>query len=969
MLATAVNYQQCVTLIANSGIQFLDFAVTLKMDAQPPGKFVRQTANGPLLRLIYSEARGKYLLPQATEEPEVVRPEFSLPLEQSLRLLNQVWLPLPFFRFNPPSTFLPGPDNWARVQIITLEPPEQLRITLAFDTKTYPPGHASALLAPNHQDLTIGLSFALAHRSQDLADFLDATWVDGWLREVFTQQAMLHEQRQKQTIQTALREFEYQAHYLNLLELLANQLRIPIIKLGGNERQQPIPVDLILDVGNSHSCGVLVEDHPAEPNGLKHRDELQLRDLSKPHYLYGGLFSSRTEFAQAKFGKPNYSFASGRDDAFQWPTLTRVGHEAWRLAQQQGEQGSTGLSSPRHYLWDQERYAPGWRFNRMAENSGQELPATAAPLAQLLNDEGQPLYSLPPDERLPVFSPHYSRSALMAFMLSELLAQALMQINSVVQRYRRPHSTAPRRLRTLILTLPAAMSEPEREIFRQRIHEAIALVWQAMGWHPADTATSPLPLPNVRMEWDEAACSQLVYLYNEIQVNFSGHAEAFFTALARPDNRKPSGEKILRIASVDIGGGTTDLAITQYQLGKAAGNQFNVTPQILFRDGFNVAGDDILLEIIQRYVLPALQAALKQAGVTAPDLLMSKLCGQENPSVCQQKVTLQLFMPLGQAILERYERFHPLQLRSEIDAVFGELLIQMPAEHLLKYINGEVQRQLPADAEPFDILQVPLILRFNQLHAEFLTSHLTITRYLRLLAEVIALHNCDVLLLTGRPARFPGIQALFRQLQPLPSTRIIALDHYHIGSWYPFSHQGRIDNPKSTAAVGAMLCLLAQDLRLPGFYFKAAGFHPYSTLRYLGRLSSDNLLPADQVYYSELNLELPDGGLSTDTRFAINGTLCLGFRQLNNEYWPAAPLFTLTVTEPQLMRKLASGGLLFLKLALQPGQLARFLVVAAELEDGSPVPTAHVQLKLNTLAGSNTGAFDYWIDSGSVFKP
>lgn len=123
----------------------------------------------------------------------------------------------------------------------------------------------------------------------------------------------------------------------------------------------------------------------------------------------------------------------------------------------------------------------------------------------------------------------------MTFMLSELLAQALMQINSVAQRLKMTHSSAPRQLRSIILTLPSAMPKPEREIFRRRMYQAIGLVWKSMGWHPADhdfsseadRAESTVPVPDVQMEWDEATCGQMVYLYNETQVNFGGCSEEF----------------------------------------------------------------------------------------------------------------------------------------------------------------------------------------------------------------------------------------------------------------------------------------------------------------------------------------------------------------------------------------------------------------------------------------------------------
>lgn len=1003
MLATITDYKQKITLIQNSGIQFLDFALKPELETELPNKFVRKSANGPLLRLNYNEHNGKYSLMVPGAAPEIVKPEFSFPLEQSLKLLNKIWLPLPFLRFNPPRTFINGPDNWARMQILVLDSPDQdgntLRVTLAFDTKVYPEGHANEYLAPNENDIKTGLSFALAYHNEELAEFLDLTWVDGWLREVFIQQASEQEERTARHISASLREFEYQAHYLNLLELLGSQVGVPEIKINTSTLQEPaVNVDLILDVGNSHTCGILVEDHTDESNGLKQTYELQIRDLSEPHHLYNELFESRVEFAQAKFGKQNFSVESGRDDAFIWPAITRVGSEASRMALHRlGTEGSTGISSPRRYLWDEETYTPGWRFNETQSTQTDEPLATAPPLTNLVNDDGQPLYSLPLDDRLPVFSPHYSRSSLMTFMLSELLAQALMQINSAAQRLKMTHANAPRQLRAIILTLPSAMPKPEREIFRRRMKEAIALVWKSMGWHPADDnfvseadrAKSSVPVPSVQMEWDEATCGQMVYLYNETQVNFGGRTAAFFASMARPDKQLEAGEsagKTLRIASIDIGGGTTDLAITQYWLDGGMGNNVKISPRLLFREGFKVAGDDILLDVIQLYILPALQAHLKKAAVANTDVLMDKLFGNDGrmdgQSALRQQATLQIFMPVGRAILEAYESFEPLDTNAEIEANFGELLSQQPTAKVLEYINSEVQRELPADAAEFDILQVPLVLKLSKLHGEFLSNRMSITQNLRSLSEVVSLYSCDVLLLTGRPSRFPGIQALFRHLQPLPNNRILSLDGYHTSDWYPFSKQGRIENPKSTAAVGAMLCLLALDLRLAGFYFKAGDFQPYSTIRYLGMLDNSDALTDENVYYRDIDLDSADYTLPSEVRFQVRGTLCLGFRQLDNDRWPASPLYSLSIVDQELARKVAGDSVLHVRLKLATGDNSwvdksridknsgpeRFEIADAVLQDGSRVPSHHLRLKLNTLASNGSASTHYWIDSGSVFR-
>lgn len=994
MLATITPFKQKISLIQNSGVQFLDFALTPTVDHEQPGKFVRQTANGPLLRLIHNPQTDKYLLPiNNGGTPEVVKPEFSFPLEHSLSLFSNLWLPLPFLRFNAPRTFMGRPENWARVQILALETPDQdgnsYRICLAFDTKVYPEGSENEALALSEEDINTGGGFTLAYNSDELAEFLDLTWVNGWLREAFSEQAVALENRSAVQLKNALREFEYQAHYLNILQMLGTQLDLPEIKISASTLQEPaVNVDLILDVGNSHTCGILVEDHADEHNGLKQSYELQLRDLSRPHYVYNEMFESRIEFAEAKFGKSSYSMESGREDAFIWPSIARVGREASRLAQaRQGTEGSTGISSPRRYLWDEELYAPGWRFSQSNSKTISEPPAIALPMSHLIDDEGQPLYSQPLDERMPVFSAHYSRSSLMALMLSELLSQALMQINSAAQRQKMTHSSAPRQLRNIILTLPSAMPKPEREIFRRRMVEAIGLVWKALDWHPADDdfttladkEKSQIPVPEVHMEWDEATCGQLVYLYNETQVNFAGRTAEFFASMARPDKALSEGEipgRMLRIASIDIGGGTTDMAITQYRLDDGIGNNVKIIPRLLFREGFKVAGDDILLDVVQLYVLPALQQALKQRGVVAPEGLMSRLFGGEGKMDAQltqrQQITLQLFIPIGHAVLQAYEQFDPLDSAAEIDATFGELLTSAPTDKVLAYINSEIQRELPKDAAEFDILQVPLILRLTQLHAEFLSDRMNITQHLRSLCEVVSLYDCDVLLLTGRPARFPGIQALFRHLQPLPINRILSLDGYHTNQWYPFNKDGAIENPKSTAAVGAMLCLLALDLRLAGFYFKAGDFKPYSTVRYLGMLNSSHSLAGENVYYHDIDLDDDKFRLPAETYFQMRGSLCLGFRQLDNDRWPASPLYTLSIIDQQLARKLTADSILRVRLSVEKGDShsgpERFKIAEALLEDGSRVPAHHLSLKLNTLPGSGAGEAHYWIDSGSIFR-
>ncbi|MDX6042328.1 virulence factor SrfB [Scandinavium lactucae] len=991
MLVTLCDYQQSVTLIANSGVQFLDFGLT-PQDSLSNGRFVRKTANGPLLRLNYDIVNCRYTLPPIDgQQAEVVKPESTLPLEQSLAVLDGVWLPLPFLRFNPPRTFVEGPDNWARVQIRKLPEPDSAgnthRVTIALDSQIR--DDAPMGLAPVDNDLLNGTRFALAWRDEEVADFLDQTWIDGWLREVFSHYACVEENRSEREIAQAMRGFEYQGHWLNLLALLGEQLKVPEVKIVTATVSTPaIPVDLILDVGNSHTCGVIIEDHGDANDGLRQTAELQVRSLSEPQFLNAPLFTSRLEFSEARFGKQHFSVESGREDAFIWPSIVRVGDEARKLAMQRlGTEGNSGISSPRRYLWDETPTVQDWRFSQMNSRTQREPVAAAFPLAYLMNDDGQPLFTLPQDERMPVFSPQYSRSTLMTHMLCEILAQALGQINSVATRQRLGFPSSPRQLRTLILTLPSAMPKQEREIFRRRMFEAIALVWKALGWHPQDDdfATqkqqdkSVVPVPKIHMEWDEASCGQLVWLYNEAMSHFGGQTEAFFAALARPDRQAEPGTRpgrALRVAAVDLGGGTTDMAITHYRLDEGTGSNVKISPQLLFREGFKVAGDDILLDIIQRCVLPALQNQLQKSGIADAPALMATLFGDsgriDTQAVLRQQTTLQLFMPIGHAILGAWEQSDINDPLAGLHATFGELLPQVPTRNVMNYVGQAIGHALPPGSEPFDVLATPLQVSFRSLHEAMLAGEFTIAAPLHAVCEAISHYACDVLLVTGRPGCLPGVQALIRYLQPVPVNRMVWMDSYHVHEWYPFSQQGRIGNPKSTAAVGAMLCSLALDLRLPRFNFKAADIGAYSTVRYLGVLDNTvNTLREENIWYAELDLDKPGAKVDARLHFPLRGNVTLGFRQLANARWPATPLYTLSINSPEVAKAIAGDGVLQVRLQLSGGNRSQgpeaFTLADAWLQDGTPVPPDALTLKLNTLADRRHSGSHYWIDSGSVY--
>lgn len=1018
MLPEIIKFEEVATLVSHSGVQFMDFGLTLDPRREPAGEF-KYLANTPRIptRLLVNQESGEqfHVIERegAKDKIETVRePDFDVPMATSLQQLDGAWLPVPFLRFRPPSKFDQGPANWARMRLVALDEPDldghTHRLTLAFDTRTLPHRDNTTYLCPADDDISAGANFRLATMTIDMKWFMDKPWVKEWLEELFREaNPGLDSQQMEEAID---QERLHLAHYLNVLSLLHRPIKeehrdpIPRIAIPDirviTQTEGAIPVDLVLDVGNSRTCGILIEDHGQSGMGLKHNYVLELRDLVDPERVYREPFESRVEFSQTFFGKDHLSVKSGRHDAFLWPTIARVGDEAGRLAgRRRGTEGSTGLSSPKRYLWDEELYRHGWRFNSAYVRTDTEPHATAAPFSHLINEQGDALYAVSEEKQMPVFKPHYSRSSLMTFMLAEVLAQALMQINSPAQRVRQGHTNRPRQLRSITLTVPPAMPQAERSLLVSRLEQSVVLVWKSLGWHndkeesdpfKATDATLRAPMPKLRVEWDEASCGQLVYLYTEIKENFAGHPEEFFDALAR--SGKPDRERI-SLGTIDIGGGTTDLVITDYHLDRngsgSSGSNVFVVPEQRFRDGFRVAGDDILLDVIQLFVLPSFEAALKQAGIASPDAMMSRLCGQEGANaqeqVLRQQLNLQVFTPLGLALLEAYEGFDPEKPSAPQTLTYGERLGELAvSDPVRRYVESALRRELGPECE-FNLLGIPLTINLLEVHRAFLKDRFNICKTLASLCEVVFQYQCDSLLITGRPSRLPGIQAYLRKMLPLPPGRILPLQGYRTGSWYPFHRNGRIDDPKSTASVGAMLCLLCTQRNLSNFFFRATALRPYSTIRHIGLIDNNNTIPDVDVTYRDIATNEDDTAIllpkdeNGDTpAIEMRGPLRIGFRQLAAQRWPASPLYVLDVT-PSGARKLstleASGEtapVLQVRLAVNEsaskGSLIsdRLEVVGVETNGNSNFTPKDLKLQLNTLIDAGLGDTNYWLDSGSV---
>ncbi len=982
-LARLPSYPSPTTLIARSGIQFLDFGfdpARLKMREWG----FHDTASGgsvdDLVQLDFDEVRGQYEVVENGRR-RAAEPNLVVTAKDALAPFVDKWVPVPFLQMRPNNQYREGPADWARLRIVDLEQRygegfrdeqgNRYRCVLAFDTGLIAEAEGRAYLAPSSKDVTAGALFSLAPQQRANHWLLRQGWMSQWLEELFRE---IHPRATVEEIESDIKQKpqEAAARYLAFLGVLAEAVHFPPVKLVGDAERPgrgAIEVDLVLDVGNSRTCGLLIEAAGELGINLNDSYELALRDLSHPECVHAKPFESRVEFAQAWFGKNHLSRLGGRADAFVWPTMTRVGPEATRLAaRRRGTEGNTGMSSPKRYLWDEEAQTREWRFNVAYAQDQTAMPAAAGPMAQLINQKGEPLHLVEPEadsaDHLPVFEPLYSRSSIMTFSLTEVLLQALTLMNSPQQRGRRAHAETPRRLRRIVLTLPTGMPLAERLIFRKRAEAARDLVWMMMGWKLDDVAAPP---PRVLTDWDEASCTQLVYLYTEVARNFGGDARRFFQIARKPRGKAADGG--LTIASIDVGGGTTDLIINSYRL-EGGGTSVTLFPEQKFREGFTVAGDDILLRVVQAHVLPPIEAAMRAAGIANPADLMAELVGGDRggEDVIQrnlrQQFALQIAHPVALEFLRAAETYDPTSGVLTAEPRSYESFFPgggKPSQEVVTFVNDAVRKR---GARDFDLKATEFPIDLVELDK---TVRAEMARVLAPLAEIVHAYDCDVLLLSGRPSRLPGIRALLMELLPLPPERVIALHEYRVGAWYPFRDARlRVEDPKTTVAVGAMIAALAQS-QLPDFSFRSDLLRSKSIAKFIGKLDGGGRLQKEDLVYRDVDLDNREYELP-EISFEFRGPMWLGARQLDLVRWPAARLYALEFAKPEYAERHARETPFKIALSrVKPkdkdsGDVERFRLRQVTNRDGRAVALDRLTLRLQTLPRRE----GYWLDTGML---
>ena len=84
---------------------------------------------------------------------------------------------------------------------------------------------------------------------------------------------------------------------------------------------------------------------------------------------------------------------------------------------------------------------------------------------------------------------------------------------------------------------------------------------------------------------------------------------------------------------------------------------------------------------------------------------------------------------------------------------------------------------------------------------------------LKKIATIMYAYACDIVLLSGRPSSLPAIRDIFLKYYAVSPNRLIMLNNYYVGDWYPFDNNtGSITNPKTIVAMGGVIGHYASEL-------------------------------------------------------------------------------------------------------------------------------------------------------------
>lgn len=832
--------------------------------------------------------------------------------ESVLSRYENQWLPIPYFAKTGKVQFVNGAYNWARLKLIPLPNPnsksKKYTVVLAFDTRVGEVGDMSTEYPTYRDAVDPKLDFELCWQKQLITDYCQPTnkltnYVSRYLFQLAHPDCIsiqqLHEER----------KLGYVATYVFLINALAQSQLFPQVSLFRNAGQSH-NVDLVVDIGNSRTMAVVIED-----NQFDKVEPLQIIDYTRPiDYedgnpkirFYDDPIDMRVAFRRAEFG--NLHIHDSRQ--FVYPSLVRLGHEADYLIHRSGDSWGeenvlSTYSSPKRYLWDDKPSFEEWRFLLLEGEQGDSVLHLNG-ISEQLTSNGR----VAKGDDIGGVTYHYSRRSLMTFAFLEMLMQARTQLNNENYRSRHKDANSPRCVRRIIVTCPTAMSKTEREALIACANDAVLLL--SRFWND-NISVEVIPQMRSRRDdqtywyYDEATCSQLVYVYGEMY-KYQSHIDAFFSEYGK-QNR--NGEPSITIGSIDIGAGTSDLMVGEYTYKKEAG-RVTVCPNPQFYDSFYYAGDDMLESLIKNVMYLDENSAIRQKlSHLSRNQYLQSIKNAFGPDHSGQTIQEQRFrrdFNLQYAMPLMYHFLHLLEIRNDdIDVTYSDVFSDnAPNKQVMNMFKEHFG---------FSLDELTWHFCYKQINQEVFNAF---EPRLKKVATIMYASACDIILLSGRPASLPAVREIFLKYYPVNPNRLILLNNYYVGDWYPFGENtGCIVNAKTIVAMGAIVGLYGTKLNMLSncaFDISLLEQNLKSTIRYIlpPNCEDNSFLLTPEQRSAEVTVS--------------NLPYLLNVRQLPQSTYPERPLFVVDFNKHRMFEQLK-------REAILSGSLVSDAILKAQVED------------------------------------
>lgn len=904
-----------------------------------------------------------------------------------LEKFENQWLPFPFFKINGNGRSDFGPTNWCRFKLTPGTSEGNLKtynLLLAFDTRTKYEDEDFEDEDLNETPVFANVfdrskDFALCNNEFSLVDFcsksFNCEWVDNFILKLLHNTKSIEEVRIKKPKMSYLAQFIFIIKYIQQLNV------VPKITLFSDKNVAFGSVDLVMDMGNSRTCVVLFDD-----SDFTKVEQLELQNFSNPlkndklNRLTDS-FDMRLAFREADFGGSLIENSL----QFVFPSLVRLGAEANELIHKAtnlntGLEKTTTFSSPKRFLWDSRPQQNEWEFVTLLGDQNKSIWIKG--VSEQLNADGSLNI-----EGTGGIVPHYSRKALMTFSFLEIFAQARMQINSYDFRHNWGNENTPRRVGRIIITCPTAMSRVEQIALRKCAEDAAVILdrfflanyLENTDEKEARKAIKVIPsvknLINTqeRTEWiyDEATSAQFVYLFAEVTKRYRNNCREYFDFYGKQRNDLGNyNKKSLTIGSVDIGAGTTDVMIAAYKYEDAG--QCVLTPVPLFWESFYIAGDDLLKDLVRKLVIEgknaAIQNKLNEMGKGDISKLILDFFDQDNArkSVTDRQIRSEFNLQVSVPVVLRFLELLNENKVESVTLTFNDVFsLYKPSERVCKHF-----------LEHFGFKIESLTWNYNKEIISKIVESIFDTLVGKI-STVLSYYGCDIVLLSGRPTSLKPLSDLFLKYYAVSPNRLITLNDYRIGTWYPFQNgKGYFKDAKSIVAVGAMIANYASTRgSLSGFSLDLSDLieKMLPTTEYFAKSENETAFISPNI----------NNAIIKDAQLPLR----IWTRQLNSNSYPTRPFYVLNFNKEKIEERIKERlgieeniqrvikdavehelerlrGLSPFKFTIERENYLEdkeaLKIVAVEDRNKNEVPITNFSLQVQSMSESE----NYWLDSG-----